>query len=114
MIKKDVVDAVLKKFLADPRHPPYLDNPKYAHLKERNKEIYLSSAYYKDSWAYDKCISYFKEMMNDKKRYFVCGLPYQLSIREGLYMAEQAIDEMTESTFNEVLWSIEMCALFWG
>lgn len=45
MVEKDVIDTVLKKFLSSPRHPLYLDNPKYAHLEERNIEIYMSSAW---------------------------------------------------------------------
>ena len=45
MVEKDVIDTVLKKFLSSPRHPLYLDNPKYAHLEERNIEMYMSSAW---------------------------------------------------------------------
>lgn len=44
MVNKDTIETVLRRFLTAPRMPGYLHNPKYAHLKERNKEIYLSSA----------------------------------------------------------------------
>jgi hypothetical protein len=36
------------------------------------------------------------------KKYFLCGLPYQLSIQEGLLMKEQVIDEMQEEDFNSL------------
>ena len=45
MVDLDIINKVLRKFLSAPRHPKYLDQPEYAHLQERNKEIYLSSAW---------------------------------------------------------------------
>lgn len=51
MIDKHIVDSVIREFLKAPRRPGYLNKPEYKHLKERNQEIYLSSAYYKSSWA---------------------------------------------------------------
>lgn len=44
MVNKDTIETVLRRFLTAPRMPGYLHNPRYAHLKERNKEVYLSSA----------------------------------------------------------------------
>ena len=44
MVSKDTIDTVLRRFLTAPRMPGYLHKKEYAHLKERNKEIYLSSA----------------------------------------------------------------------
>lgn len=45
MVDKNTIDTVLKKFLTAPRTPGYLNDPKYAHMLERNKEIYMSSAW---------------------------------------------------------------------
>ena len=45
MIDLNILKKVLRRFLATPRQPKYLDNPKYAHLQERNKEIAISSAW---------------------------------------------------------------------
>ena len=53
-------------------------------------------------------------MLDDTKKYFICSLPYQLSIKEGLLSREQVQDEMSEADFFEIKWQIEMCALFWG
>lgn len=111
MVAKDTIDTVLKKFLTAPRFPGYLHNKKYAHLKERNKEIYLSSAYFKSHWSYEKVKDYARNMINPAKKYFVCGLPYQLSIKEGLLDEEQVADEMSEAGFNETKWSINISVL---
>lgn len=50
-------------------------------------------------------------MLDDKRRQFVCGFPYQLSISEGLLDAETVADEMSESDFSEVKWSINVSVL---
>lgn len=66
LVSKDVIDTILRKFLTNPRMPGYLKNPKYKHLVERNKTMYLSSAYYKSHWSYTKAEDTYKEMLNDK------------------------------------------------
>ncbi len=114
MVNKDTIETVLRRFLTAPRMPGYLHNPKYAHLKERNKEVYLSSAYFKSHWSYDKVKDFAKNMLDDTKRYFACGFPYQLSIEEGLLDKDAVADEMAEAGFNETKWSMEMGAEFWG
>ena len=117
MIKKDVIDTILKKFQASPRHPGYLDRPEYkgrADLYERNKTMYLSSAYYKDHWSYMRCKDSCRFMLDEGRSNFVCGLPYQLAIQEGLLMEEDVIEQISETDFNEIRWLMEMCAEFWG
>lgn len=113
MVDLDIINKVLRKFLTAPRSPKYLEKPEYKHLLERNKEIYLSSAWYKSHWSWKKLLAYFKSMLENKK-YFVCGLPYQLSIAENLLMREQVEDEMQEDDFDPVAWSMEMSGLFFG
>lgn len=114
LIDKTILDTVIRKFLGDARHPNYLNKPEYAGLQERNKEIYMSSAWYKASWAYEKAQAYTLNFFNDKKKYFICGLPYQLSIMEGLLMRSQVEDEMSEADFNELTWGMEMETVWLG
>lgn len=114
MVDPLIIDKVLRKFNTAPRHPDYLDKPEYAHLAERNKEIYLSSAWYKQSWAYDKLKAFATNLVDDAKKYFCCGLPYELSVKENLLSAEQVADEMSESDFNEVSWVMEMECEWYG
>lgn len=114
MVDKGILDTVLRKFLTSPRQPRYLRKPEYRHLQERNKEIYMSSAYFKSSWAYTKAQGYTLNFFDDNKKYFICGLPYQVSVMENLLSREQLLDEMSEPDFNEITYSIEMQCLWWG
>ena len=114
MVDLDTINTVLKRFLTAPRQPAYLNNPKYAHLLERNKEIYMSSAWYKSHWSFEKAKAYVVNSLDDKKKYFICGLPYQLSIMEGLLSKEQIEDEMSENDFDETKFSMEMECLWYG
>lgn len=114
MVDETVINTVLRKFLTSPRQPKYLRKHEYAHLQERNKEIYMSSAYFKSSWAYKKAQSYTLNFFDDTKKYFICGLPYQVSIREGLLSRSQLEDEMSEADYNELVQQMEMECLWFG
>ena len=113
MVDLNVINKVLRKFLTAPRNPRYLNKKEYSHLKERNKEIYLSSAWFTSHWSWSKLKAFYKSMV-DGKSYFIAGLPYQLAIKENLLMQEQVEDEMSESDFDEIGFYMEMEALFFG
>jgi hypothetical protein len=113
IVDKNTINTVLRKFKANPRSPAYLNKPEYAHLAERNQEIYLSSAGAKWHWSYTKFKSFFNSMMNGKK-YFLCDLPYQLTIKDGLRMREEVLDEMSEDDFDSLVWSVEMEGIWMG
>lgn len=113
LVNKETITTVLRKFKANPRQPGYLNKEEYSHLKERNQEIYLSSAGKKWHWSFAKFKSFFNSMMNGKK-YFLCDLPYQLTIMDGLRMKEEVIDEMQEDDFDEILWQTEMEGIWLG
>lgn len=53
----------------------------------------------------------FRLMLDDTKRDFVCGFPYQLSIQEGLLYPEDVEGDMLETDFNEIKWSINISVL---
>ena len=118
MVKKDTIDTVLKKFLTSRRMPPYKDltdaERKMEYAKEPNKSCFLSSAYFKDHWSFNKMLDTFKLMLDDSKTDFVCGFPYQLSVQEGLLFSEDVESDMLESDFNEIKWSMEMEAMWFG
>ncbi len=118
MVKKDTIDTVLKKFLTSRRMPPYKDltdaERKVEYAKEPNKSCFLSSAYFKDHWSFNKMLDTFKLMLDDSKTDFVCGFPYQLSVQEGLLFYEDVESDMLESDFNEIKWSMEMEAMWFG
>ena len=68
--------------------------------------------YFKSHWSYEKVKDFAGKMLDDTTRYFVCGLPYQLSIKEGLLDNNAVADEMSEAGFNETKWSINISVLF--
>lgn len=118
LVNKDAIDTILKQFLTLTRMPPYRDlsdeqrNEEYR--KETNIIIWLSSAYFADHWLFTKCQDTVKAMLNDSKHQFICGLPYQLSIKEGLLNEEMILDEVSETGFSSAKFSMEYEALWWG
>lgn len=113
MVDLDILNKVLRRFATAPRQPKYLRKPEYAHLQERNKELYLSSCWYQSHWSWDKVKAFFNKFKKGES-YFVCGLPYQLAIKENLLMREQVMDEMSEDDFDATSWEIEMGCKFFG
>lgn len=114
MVDLDVINTVLRKFLTAPRNPGYLNKKEYEHLVERNKEIYMSSCWYKSHWSFSKAKAYVVNFLDASKKYFICGLPYQIAIKENLLSREQVEDEMSEADFDDIKFSMEMGCLWWG
>ena len=114
MVDLDVINTVLRKFLTAPRTPGYLNKKEYEHLAERNKEIYMSSCWYTSHWSFEKAKAYVVNFLDATKKYFICGLPYQIAIRENLLSREQVEDEMSETDFDETKFSMEMGCLWYG
>lgn len=118
LINKDTIDTVLRKFLTLRRMPRYEDlteeERRKEYAKEKNLTLYLSSAFWKDHWSYTKCVDTLKAMVDPNRHQFVCGFPYQLSISEGLLDPETVADEMAESDYSAIKFSMEMCAEFYG
>lgn len=118
MVKKDILDTVLRKFLTSRRMPPYKslsdEERMREYAKEPNKLMLSSSAFFKDHWSFAKTLDTFKLMLDDSKDDFVCGFPYELSVQEGLLFPEDIESDMLESDFNEIKWQMEMGALFFG
>lgn len=114
MIPKSIVETVLKKFLTVSRQPGYLSKPEYkGFTKERNIQIYASSAWYKSDWSFERFKSYADNMLKDTKNYFCVDLPYQLAIKEGLLERISVEDEMSEADFDPFGWEMEMGG-FWA
>lgn len=114
MMDEDIINMVLKKFLNIVRHPGYLDKPQYKHLAERNQEFYLSSAWFQNHWSYEKCRDYFVNMIDRNKKYFCCAFDYRMSIKEGLLLKEAVEDEMSESSFSDLKFAMEMLVEWLG
>lgn len=116
LIDKDTIEAVLTKFLTTSRRPGYLKKPEYHHLlsQERNRQVYLSSAYFQDHWSYKRVLSFVKNMCNPLRDWFVCSFPYQLAIKEKLFNPADIENQMLSEDFSEIKWQMEMLAEFYG
>ena len=96
----DTLTKILQPFLQVVRQPKYLQNPKYAHLQEENKQIYASSAWYADHWSYDLYKDYVEKMLIGESS-FVCNLPYNVALKYGL-MTQTRLDEiMSDPNLSE-------------
>ena len=118
LIDKSTIDTVLRKFLTLRRMPEYselTDEQRRAEYeKEKNMTMWLTSPYFKSHWSYNRCLDTFKAMFDDRRRQFICGFPYQLSIQEGLLDPELVADEMCELDFSTTRFSMEFGALWYG
>lgn len=113
LIKEDNLKRILRPFLNVNRQPPYLRKEEYKHLIEENKEIYISSAWYKHEWIWDRFKSFTSSMIKGRN-YFVCALPYQLSVHHGLLSKQRVQEMMSEEDFDPIAWQMEMECLFFG
>lgn len=111
--EKTIVATVLRRFMTDPRRPGYLEKPEYAHLQEPNQELYASSCYYEEHESFIKSRGYVVNMVENNP-FFICGLPYQLAIKENLLMRSQIEEEKSEAGFSETTWLMEMDCLWLG
>lgn len=118
LVNYNVFDQILRKFLTQQRMPKYSElseeEKKIEYDKESNMTLFLSSAWYVNSWCYSKSVDTYKAMLDDRQKQFYCAYPYQLSLSEGLLKRETIEDEMYESNFNEVTFSIEYEGRFYG
>lgn len=118
MVSKDIIDTILRKFLTLRRMPRYSaltkEERNAEYDKEKNKTMYLSSAYWADHWSYAKCHDVYKAMEEDMAKGFVCSLPYHLSLKEGLLDRDLVESEVRETGFSEIKFSMEYAALFYG
>lgn len=115
LVKKEIIETVLEPFMRSERMPGFLKKPEYKNYpKERNKKILMSSVWLKSHWAYKEAQAYVVELFNQTTKTFICGLPYQLSIKEGLLNPDQIIEEMLKPTFNDISFSMESGCLWWG
>lgn len=114
LIKKDIIDEVLKPMLNVVRQPPFMSKPEYAdYPQEENKQIYISSAWYKTHWMWKEFQSFVQSMLKDKD-YFAVDTPYQLSLHHKLLSKAVVDAERTSATFDKTRWDMEYEALFVG
>jgi len=117
MIDIRVYQNTLRRLIGAQRQPGYLTIPEYSGKEwvdlEKNRQVLLSSAYYKHNWAYDMFKTYFGKQ-NNGSSYMVIAYPYQKAVEHNLLSAEDLQEEMQEDTFNSITFSMEMGCMFFG
>ncbi|HBF5857489.1 terminase large subunit domain-containing protein [Clostridioides difficile] len=112
LVKKEIQDRILKPFLNVSRNLKFKKDGKYEdYPPEPNKELYLSSAWFRMHEAYDKFKLYVKDMVDGRDK-FVLNCNYKLSLHHGILDKERA-DEMKRE-MDAVSWIMEMESLFFG
>lgn len=118
LVDPDTINTILKKFLTQRRMPTYeelTESERQAeYSKEKNKTLWLSSAYFSDSWAFKKCMDTIKCMLMPERRDFCCSLPYELSIKEGLLDKDVVESDMLESNFSQIRHLIEYESIWYN
>lgn len=100
LIKKDVLDSILSPTEII-RPTPYTMNPKYSHLQEEPREIFLSSAYWKNHWMWKLIKDAVKDSYKGKSVLFATD--YALTVKHGIRTKNQMIKEkqkMDSTTFD--------------
>ena len=114
IVQKEIYDAVLVPMGTIGRKPPYLQNPKYAHMEERTKTIMLTSARDESNWNYGLYQTYLENMkrFGTKSTFNLICLPYQVSVKNNLVSKEKLIEQMRDENFDMDTFNMEMGALW--
>ena len=118
LVPLDVINTVLRKFLTQRRMPRYDElteaERQIEYGKEKNKIIFGSSAYFSDHWSFTRCLDTLKTMVIPGRNDFVCSLPYELAIKEGLIDPDVVESEMLETDFSEIKHLMEYESIFYN
>lgn len=109
MILKKIVDSVLSPFLIS-RQAPFLQDDKYAFLQEEAKEIYISSAWYKNHWMWTDIIKPFAKRMlkypaDSKQSALLLALDYSITLRHRIKTRNFLLKERRK--LDLIAWAIE-------
>lgn len=113
MIKKDILDTVLKPMLNVYRQPPYLKKEEYSHLVEENIELYISSAWYESHWMWKSMLSTRDAMLNGYDK-MIFSLDYLTSMHHGLLSRKRVEQDKASSDFDEIKFRMEYENLMYG
>jgi hypothetical protein len=113
MIKKDILDTVLKPMLNVYRQPPYLKKDEYSHLTEENIELYISSAWFESHWMWQSMLSARKAMVEGKDK-MIFAMDYLTSIHHGLLSKKRVQQDKESLDFDDLKFRMEYENLMYG
>lgn len=117
LIEDDVINKIIRPFKNHTRSVGFRHKPEYAgrqDLIEMNKEVFLSSAYFKSHPMFKRFMSYTEDMCSGDIYKAVIGLSYQTPVYHGMLKQEEIDNVKNDETTTEIDWIIEYEALFYG
>lgn len=115
LIKPNTYREILHPFLNVQRKPGYSKRPEYSNLPvEENKEIFISSAWYKTNWSWPIFKGHLRNMISGNGRYFAVSLPYQLSVFHKLLSDTFVKDTQADDSYDPTSFRMEYAANFVG
>lgn len=117
LIEDDVINKIIRPFKNHTRSVGFRHKPEYAgrqDLIEMNKEVFLSSAYFKSHPMFKRFMSYTEDMCSGDPYKAVIGLSYHTPVHHGMLKQEEIDNVKNDETTTEIDWIIEYEALFYG
>lgn len=103
MIAKNIIDTVLSPFLYA-RQVPFMHFDEYEPLLEEPKEVYISSAWYRNHWMWGTMKLFVKDML-EKDSSILIGMDYSIALRHKIKTRSFLIKERQK--LDPVAWAIE-------
>lgn len=108
--KKEVIDAVFSP-MEILRPTPYTMKSEYSHLGEEPREIYLSSAFWKNHWMWKTIKDSVRDMYKGGTAIFF-GTDYALSVKHNIRSRSQMLKEKRK--FDSIVYDMEYLNLMAG
>lgn len=102
-VKKDVIDRIAKPFQI-PLQPQYKSNPKYSHLVDESKTLYISSSCTSSEWFAKLGKDFMKGKYRDNLSCFL-AMDLSVSLAHGIKTRAQLLED--KRTFDPITWRIE-------
>lgn len=103
LIVKDIIDSVLSPFLFV-RQTPFTDIKEYEHLIEEPRQVYISSAWYKNHWMWKTIKDSARDMFNNKESCLI-AMDYSIPLKHNIKTASFLAQERRK--MDSITWAIE-------
>lgn len=103
MIVKNIIDTVLSPFLYA-RQVPFMQYEEYDSLLEEPKEVYISSAWYRNHWMWGSIKTFVKDMLG-KDSSVVIAMDYSIALKHKIKTRNFLIKERKK--LDAIAWAIE-------
>lgn len=103
MIVKNIIDTVLSPFLYA-RQVPFMQYEEYDKLLEEPREVYISSAWYRNHWMWGTMKTFVKDMLG-KDSSVVIAMDYSIALKHKIKTRNFLIKERKK--LDAIAWAIE-------